>query len=855
MALKRPSLRQLTPVFSVLFFAVALWLMRGELKDFRYRDVVQFLSALPRIRLFEAFALTALGYAALTGYDALALRYSGIKLPYPKVAFASFTASSFSNTLGYPLFTGTPLRVRLYSGWGLSALDVTRVVTFSFLTFWLGVLTLAGVTFVIEPRAVEQVLHLEVWAARALGGAFLGALTGYVLVNARRTRPLAVGGIELILPGPDLALGQIAIASLDWALAGAALYALVPDSWGINFPSFLAIFLLAQVTGLVSQVPGGLGVFESLMILLLPRELKRQEILGCLVAFRAIYYFCPLIASTVLLAIHEVMGRREQLGRVARFFGKRAPSIVPQVFAATTFLGGAILLVSGATPAVRSRLSWLNALLPLPVVEVSHFVGSLAGVGLLFLAAGLQRRLDAAYQLTVALLSTGIVVSLLKGLDYEEAITLSLMLVSLIPCRRHFYRRASLTSQPFTPRWITAISVVLFGSLWLGLFAYQHVDYSNDLWWRFTLNPGGNASRFLRAAVGVLAVALAIALERLMRPAAPEPSLPTPADLDRAAAVAARARRTYSYLALLGDKELLFNEAGTAFVMYGIMRRSWVAMGDPVGPEEDRIDLAWRFRELSDRHGGWPVFYQVGERDLYLYADLGLTLLKLGQEGRVPLPDFTLEGRERKTLRWAHRKSVNEGYRFEVVPESAVPAHLPAIRRISDAWLAEKSVREKGFSLGYFDEEYLKRFPLALIKKEGEIVAFANLWRGAEQEEISIDLMRHLPDVESIVMDYLFLELMLLGKAEGFRWFNLGMAPLSGLENRALAPLWSRLGSMVFRHGEHFYNFQGLRQYKEKFDPVWSPRYLATPAGLAMPRVLADVAALIAGGLGGVVRR
>jgi phosphatidylglycerol lysyltransferase len=855
MAFSRPSLRKLTPLLSVLFFGVALWLMRGELREFRYRDVEQFLDALPRIRVFEALALTALGYLALTGYDALALRYSGIKLPYPKVAFASFTASSFSNTLGYPLFTGTPLRVRLYSAWGLSALDVTRVVTFSFLTFWLGVLTLAGVTFVIEPSEVQQVLHLQVWAARVIGGAILGLLIAYVLVNARVKRPLSFRGIELVLPGTRLALGQIGIASLDWALAGAALYALVPDSWGIHFPSFLATFLLAQVAGLVSQVPGGLGVFESLMIFLLPPELPRQQILGCLVAFRAIYYFCPLIASTVLLAVHEVSGRREQLGKVARFFGRRAPSIVPQVFAATTFLGGAILLISGATPAVGSRLSWLNALLPLPVIEVSHFVGSLAGVGLLFLAAGLQRRLDAAYQLAVILLGTGIVVSLLKGLDYEEAIILSLMLASLIPCRRHFYRRASLTSESFTPRWITAISIVIFGSLWLGFFAYKRVDYSNDLWWQFTLRRGGNASRFLRAGVAVLGVALAIALERLMRPAAPEPSLPNPVDLDQAGAVAAASRRTYAYLALLGDKEILFNESGSAFVMYGIMRRSWVAMGDPVGPEQDRIDLAWRFRELSDQHGGWPVFYQVGERDLYLYADLGLTLLKLGQEGRVPLPDFSLEGRDRKTLRWAHRKSVNEGYSFSVVPEAGVPEVLPEIKAISDAWLAEKSVREKGFSLGYYDEEYLKRFPLALIKKEEKIVAFANLWRGAEQEEISIDLMRHLPDLGSIVMDYLFIELMLLGKNEGFRWFNLGMAPLAGLENRALAPLWSRLGSMVFRHGEHFYNFQGLRQYKEKFDPVWSSRYLATPAGLVMPRVLADVAALIAGGLGGVVRR
>ncbi|HXO22854.1 MAG TPA: bifunctional lysylphosphatidylglycerol flippase/synthetase MprF [Thermoanaerobaculia bacterium] len=853
MELNRATLRKLAPLLSLAFFAVALWLLRGELRGFRYRDVRFYLDGLPGIRVLEAMGLTLAGYLALTCYDVLALRYSRISLPYPKIALASFTASSFSNTLGYPLFTGTPLRVRLYSSWGLSALDVTRVVTFSFVTFWLGFLALSGVTFVLEPPTVPASLHLPMASARPVGVLFLALLAGYLILNLVRRRPIVVGGMELVLPGPALAFLQAAVASLDWLLAGAVLYALVPLSWGIDFPAFLAIFLFAQVVGLLSQVPGGLGVFETVMVLLLPHDLPRPEVMGSLIAFRAIYYFCPLIVSTVLLAVNEVVERRHQLGRVARFFGKRAPSVVPPVLAATTFLGGAILLISGATPAVHTRLAWLSALLPLPVIELSHFLGSVAGVGLLFLATGLQRRLDAAYQLAVILLATGIVVSLLKGLDYEEAILLSLMLASLIPCRRHFYRRASLTSQPFTPVWIGAIAIVLFGSIWLGFFAYKHVDYSREIWWRFTLF--GNAPRFLRASVAVLLLVLAVALERLMRPARPEPTFPTPRDIDLAATIAAASRRTYAYLGLLGDKELLFNDSGTAFLMYAVSRRSWVAMGDPVGPEQERIDLAWRFRELSDQHGGRPVFYQVGERELYLYADLGLSLLKLGQEGRVPLTDFSLDGRERKTLRWAHRKSQNEGYGFEVVPAEQVPPLFPALKEISDSWLGDKSVREKGFSLGFYDEAYLARFPLALVRREGKIVAFANIWRGAEKEEISIDLMRHRPEIGSVVMDYLFLELMLMGKAEGYRWFNLGMAPLSGLENRALAPLWSRLGSMVFRHGEHFYNFQGLRQYKEKFDPVWSPRYLASPAGLTLPRVLADVAALIGGGLSGVVKR
>ncbi|HEV7783872.1 MAG TPA: bifunctional lysylphosphatidylglycerol flippase/synthetase MprF, partial [Thermoanaerobaculia bacterium] len=519
----------------------------------------------------------------------------------------------------------------------------------------------------------------------------------------------------------------------------------------------------------------------------------------------------------------------------------------------TTFLGGAILLVSGATPAVHSRLSWLKDALPLSVIEASHFVGSLAGVLLMFLAIGLQRRLDAAYQLTVVLLATGTVVSLAKGLDYEEAIVLAIMLAALLPCHRHFDRKAALTAEPFTPGWSLAISIVVLGTLWLGFFAYKHVDYSRDLWWHFTLF--GNAPRFLRASVGVVAVALGVAVSRLMRTAPMEPTTPTEEELVKAAAIAAAFPRTYAWLAVIGDKQLLFHDSGNAFVMFGVEHRTWVSMGDPVGPDRERSELVWKFRELADRHHGWTCFYQVNDKSLHLYADLGLTLIKLGEEARVPLTTFSLAGSSRKKLRWAQRKCTEEGCRFEVLTiEQAAPL-LPELERISDEWLEHKNTREKAFSLGYFNQEYLRRFPLALIYRGDQIVAFANLWLGGEKEEISIDLMRHTADAPTGVMDYLFVELMLYGTAQGYRWFNLGMAPLSGLEARTIAPLWSRLGAMVFRHGEHFYNFQGLRQYKDKFEPVWESRYLACPGGLALPRVLGDIATLISRGFRGVVAK
>jgi phosphatidylglycerol lysyltransferase len=196
-----------------------------------------------------------------------------------------------------------------------------------------------------------------------------------------------------------------------------------------------------------------------------------------------------------------------------------------------------------------------------------------------------------------------------------------------------------------------------------------------------------------------------------------------------------------------------------------------------------------------------------------------------------------------------------DGVTFEVLPPERVPGLLPELRAISDAWLREKRTREKGFSLGSFREAYVARFPVAVARRNGAIVAFANIWTARPGTEASIDLMRYTPDAPGGVMQYLFTELMLWAKGQGYQRFELGMAPFSGLERRALAPLWSRAGAFMYRHGEHFYNFQGLREYKEKFDPVWEPRFLASPGGLALPRILAHIATLIAGGIGGVVSK
>ena len=842
----------LGPIAGVALFALAVWLLERELREFHYADVMAHLAEIPASRLLLAIALTAASYLCLTGYDVLALREARVRLPYRRVGLASFVAYVFSHNLGLSFLSGSAVRYRMYTSWGVSPGDLARVIGFNAVTFWLGFLAVGGLALALQPIALPPAWHAAVATTRPLGALLLAALAVWCVAGLRGT-VLRVRGFEQRIPGPATTALQIALSSLDWMLAGAVLYALLPSAPGLSFATLLGVYLLAQVAGLVSHVPAGLGVFETALVVLLSPWLPGDAVLASALAYRITYYLIPLAAAAALFAGFEALQRRGALRAARGLLAQWAPELVPRVMAVATFAAGALLLVSGATPAAPGRMEAIDRVLPLPLVELSHLTASLLGVVLVLLARAIQQRVDAAYSLALAVLLAGAVAELAKGLDWEEASVLLAMALALAPCRRFFYRKSSLLTQPFTPAWTAAIAMLLLGTGYIVLLAYRQVEYQHELWWQFELE--GHAPRSLRALAGAAVLLGVYALARLLRPASPAPAPPTAAELERAAAIVADSPCADAHLALVGDKQLLFHPAGAGFVMYGVRRRSFIAMGDPVGPPEVRRELAWQFRELADRHGAQTAFYEVQTQDLPVYLDLGLSPRRLGEEARVPLEGFSLEGSARKGLRNTSRRVEREGCRFELAPRERVAELLPALRAISDDWLASKQTREKRFSLGFFDAAYLARTPIALVWRGDALVAFANVWASGAKEELSIDLMRHARDVPGGAMEYLFTQLMLWGHEQGYRWFSLGMAPLSGFERHRLAPLWNRLGALLFRHGENFYNFQGLRAFKEKFDPVWEPRYLAAPGGLASALVLADAAALISGGVTGVVAR
>jgi phosphatidylglycerol lysyltransferase len=839
--------RWIGPVAALLVFGGVAWVLHRELAHLHLRDILGQFRSIGRGDVFTALGLTAASYLLLSCYDVLALRYLGkAVISYGRVAFTTFIASAFGHNLGLAAFTGAAVRLRLYASAGLTAVDVATISGFCSLSIGLGLFSMAGISFVLQPERAATTLHLYRGWSVLVGAGLLAAVAAYVGWCLLARRPIEIRGWALRAPSPRIALTQVTVSVIDMGLATAVLWWLLPEKANIDFVTFAGAYVLAVAAGAISHVPGGLGVFETVIILALP-HVPASELLGSMLAYRAIYYIVPLLVAAVLFALEELRARGGPIARAHELASLYIAPVVPQVAGTLIFLAGVLLLISGATPSIDERLAQLWRFLPLTVLEVSHLAGSVVGLGLLVLSRALFRRVQAAYHISFWLLVAGIVASLLKGLDFEEAILLALVLWVLVLGRRAFYRPTSILSERFTPVWTVSIVGALAAAIWIVFIAYRHVEYSHDLWWTFALDA--NAPRALRAMIVVLVLATAYFLLTLLQPAKPEPSVAGPAELERARAVIVRSGLTLANAAFTGDKRLLFGEKGDAFLMYQVMGRSWIALGDPVGPRDRAEELVWRFRELSDHHGGRTVFYQASGDRLPLYVDLGLAALKIGEEARVPIAEFSLEGSARAELRQTHRRAERDGASFEVIPPEQVPEMMPKLKRVSDLWLAGKSVAEKGFSVGAFSERYLRNFPIALVRSEGTPSAFANIWPTGTREELSVDLMRFAPDAPRGAMDYLFVELMKWGRGQGYHWFNLGMAPLAGLERHPLAPAWHRVGNFVFRHGEHFYNFEGLRRYKAKFDPTWEPKYLVAPGGAALPRILIDVSVLIAGGV------
>jgi uncharacterized membrane protein YbhN (UPF0104 family) len=302
-------LHNFSSLLGFFLLGLSLWAIANELREYDYRDVFNSLAALPRSRLYWAIGLTILSYLGLATYDSLAFRYIGHSLAYSKSVFTGFISAAATNTVGFAFLTGSAIRYRFYSTWGVSAIAIAQIILFENISFWLGLFAVSGVMFVFYPLEIPTQLHLPFISVRPIGIIFLLLVAAYLLRSLLSRKPLNIRGQEFRFPSLKIALAQLFISGLDWILSTAVLFILLPSSTSLSYPGFLGLYLLAMTAGVVSNVPGGLGVFESIILLLLASKVPATAVLGSLLVYRGVYYLLPLVVATGLLGLYEIRSR------------------------------------------------------------------------------------------------------------------------------------------------------------------------------------------------------------------------------------------------------------------------------------------------------------------------------------------------------------------------------------------------------------------------------------------------------------------------------------------------------------------------------------------------------------------
>ncbi len=633
--------RHLPAVLGVGLLCGAIYVVQREFRNLKIADISHALANISDTALLIAFGMTILSYGILTFYDRLGTYYAGRPVRYGRVAFASFCAYALSHNLGFAAVSGAAVRYRLYAHWGLTPLQIGKVIAFCSLTFGLGGMVLGGIILFVEPTTIPffgDKFHPIV--LNIIGGVMWAIVLGYVLC-ARFIGTIRVRGHQVELPSWKMALVQVLLASIDVAVTAMIFYTLLPTVPGLNYPRFLGVYLASYSAGLIANLPGGLGVFDTAMLLGLAPYLDAPTVIGAILVFRLYYYVIPLFLAGSLFAGNEVvlrgrgmLGKRAvAAGRVpsARIVGPN-PGLGVLRFSETDFavaagtgavaLCGALLLSIGAIDA-GPDFSWIDPDFAEVVNQASAFIPSLIGAALMVLSVAMSQRVALAWGTTIGLLLLAAAFMVAQGEQFWIPGVLMLAAMLIAPFRSAFYRHARLVTGPLHASNVLPLAALVVCILALAAFE-PHVRWLNNAsFWEVIISP--DVPNSLRATVAAAVVLALIAIWRLVRPTR-VPWLPWDAE----------ARLRYAALGALPPANadgIVWGENERAAIPFRRVGGVLLGIGDPAGAESDRVSTVWRLRDLAEQEGLEPAVWRAERKMLKAYGDLGLSAVPLGRDG------------------------------------------------------------------------------------------------------------------------------------------------------------------------------------------------------------------------------
>ncbi|MDD3053650.1 MAG: phosphatidylglycerol lysyltransferase domain-containing protein [Endomicrobiia bacterium] len=809
----------------ILIFIIAISLLSHEMKNYSYQQILDTLRAIPSFKITIALILSLSYYLILGGYDVIAFKYIGVPLKFKNVLFTCFVSNALGNNTGYSMLFGGSIRYRLYSLYNVSMMNVTKVLFFSSATIWFGLLIIGGLVFTFSPVEFNN-NKFFFSSSFPLGILFLTIVLLYTALSLLKSKPIKILKWTITFPSIKITLWQMLLATADWVLASCTLYVLLPQG-EIAYITLLQIFLIAQMLGILSQVPGGMGVFETAIVMMLPSATESSYVMGALLAYRAIFYFFPLGIALILLASHEFFRAKKRFKVLARFYGGRMASIIPQALSVSIFFGGTIILFSGVTTVSSSIIQRLVEYIPSIILDLLHFLISIIGIMLLFVSRGLILRIKKAYSIAIILLSILFPLALINGYGYEKIVSLIIILSLIIPAKKYFYRTLSLMTLRLNILWFSAISIVFLTSTWLGFFVYKQDIYS---WTNFleSLFSNSDASRFLRICMGMAIIMIMVLISEIFKRYKYKK---TTVNVNNVKKLVDTSKYVYGNYAF--ENKNIFDMNTNTFMMYYQINNSAIAFGDPVGDNKSSRELIWNFKEMTDLKNIKPTFIYLGYKNLKIYDDIGLDIASFGADANILLDTFSVNENSLMDIKKISDNMENTGYSFEVIEREEFVKVQKYIGFVDYQWEQDFA----GLKNKMFDVSSKNANKYIVIKKDNFISAYAYLLLSDNKYESFVSNIRYTNDCNNNIVQFILFKAISWAKDNQYKWFNLGLTP----NDKIILDDDFIKKAKIFVFAEHFkYDMNTLIEFKNKFNPVWKNKYVAFSADKHIKQFLSD---------------
>lgn len=820
----------LKAIIGISVLLIILYVLRQEVRNFNFSKSLDILRQEPNSRIIIMFFMGLIAVSSTTLYDFISCRELGIKIKNKDLFRLSWIANSTNNFVGAGGIAGGSLRTALYKKEGI---ETKKAINIS-LIIWLT--TLTGLSSLIWLN-IKYITLLDNKIYMFLSIIFSLYIFVYFFINKiPYLKTKFKNNIVFNLP-VKTKYKLVLVAILEWSMASLffayLMHVFTPQA---TLRQSIVVFILAMIIGLCSFIPGGIGSFDLACIYGFNLfSINSPGILVGIILYRVFYYIVPWVLSMILL-VEEFLDEKKKNSNkdlnIINEFGIKALS-------ALTFFSGTVLIISATMPMVVDRFEFINKFLSIPMLQFSQLTVMGIGFILIILSKGILDKVKGSYSVTLTLLIIGALITLIKGLSFEAAIFLIIIAVLLYLSKDKFYRE----STPLKPKGILVSIGIILLTTFMYLIIYEAM-HNHMLFnpYKFLINEFMYKPKTIFSYLFILCIITfmihIVTVKRLHF------TQPTDKDLEELNKFLQKYDgNSKTHLLFLKDKSFYYAMDKKVLIAFKAFKDKMIVLGDPIGDKSLFKEAINEFRLYADKYNMIPVFYEIDEENLPLYHENGYNFFKLGEEAVVDLENFTLDGKKKADLRYIKNKMEKGLFQFEMLYPPIDNDIILKLKEISDQWLEGR--KEKGFSLGWFNKEYINLSPVGIIKKDEEIIAFATIMPGYDDKTVGIDLMRLIPKPPNGTMDALFYSLIKWAQENEYKQFNLGMAPLSNVGVNKFSKKGEQMGKYLFIYGSKIYSFKGLRRYKEKFDPSWHGRYLAYPFRSNLPVILVDLATLV----------